>query len=381
MMVIPYSRQNIDDQDIQAVIEVLKSDYLTTGPKVREFEESFAKEVGAKYAISVANGTAALHIACLAADLGKNDELITSPLTFAASANCALYCGAKPVFVDIKPNGLIDESKIEEKITSKTKILIPVHYSGLPCEMEKISLIAKKHNLIIIEDASHALGASYNNHSIGDCYYSDMATFSFHPVKHIATGEGGMIVTNSKELACKLKILRTHGISKNPQDLSHIEGPWYYEMQMLGFNYRLSDIHSALGFSQLKKLDRFVKRRREIAQKYYEVFKNNSFFEMIFEEKDVKSSYHLFPILLKRSYISKRKEIFEKMRQQGLWVQVHYIPVHTFPYYRKLGYKLGTYPKSEEFYRREISIPIHPGMDDKDIEKVISVILSIFKKL
>ncbi|QEE16033.1 UDP-4-amino-4,6-dideoxy-N-acetyl-beta-L-altrosamine transaminase [Promethearchaeum syntrophicum] len=378
-MNIPYSRQTINDDDIQAVIDVLKSDYLTTGPKVREFEESFAKRVGVKYAIAMANGTAALHIACLAADLGKDDELITSPLTFAASANCALYCGAKPVFIDIKPNGLIDESKIEEKITSKTKILIPVHYSGLPCEMEKISCIAKKHNLIIIEDASHALGARYNNHSIGDCSYSDMAIFSFHPVKHIATGEGGMIVTNSQEFANKIRVLRTHGITKKQQDLSHNEGSWYYEMQMLGYNYRLSDIHSALGLSQLKKLDQFVKRRREIAQEYYNKFKNNPYFEMIYDTPNVKSSYHLFPILLKDQYISKKRIIFEEMRKNGLWVQVHYIPIHLFPYYQKLGYKKGSYPISEEFYKREISIPIYPGMSDNDVKVVITTIYQIFE--
>lgn len=241
---IPYGRQTIDEDDIEAVAETLESDFLTTGPKVKEFEEKFASYVGAKYAVVASSGTAALHLACLAAGLQEGQELITSPMTFAASANCALYCGAKPVFCDINlENGLIDENLIEEKINPKTKIIIPVHYAGLPCEMEKIKEIANKHNIIVIEDACHALGAKYKNSKIGDCAHSDMAVFSFHPVKHITTGEGGMITTNSEELYKKLLLFRTHGITKDADRIDNKEnGSWFYEMQELGYNYRITDI-------------------------------------------------------------------------------------------------------------------------------------------
>ena len=379
-MKIPYGKQYIDNGDIQEVIDVLKSDYLTTGPKVFEFEKAFAKKVGAKYAVSCANGTAALHIACLSSSLTTRDELITSPMTFSASSNCALYCNAKPIFVDIKVNGNIDETKIENKITHKTKILIPVHYSGRPCNMESIKNTAKKNNLIVIEDASHALGATYKGHSVGDCHYSDMATFSFHPVKHITTGEGGIVVTNSKELYEKLKVLRNHGITKETEKMTKCDGPWYYEMQSLGYNYRLTDIQCALGLSQLKKLDSFVRRRKEIAQIYYDAFEDYPYFDVINDEKGIQSSYHLFPILLKEPLITKRKEIFELLRKCGLWVQVHYIPVYNQPYYNHLGYTHGICPEAEQFYLREISIPMYPGMSNDDVKIVIDTIKNIFKK-
>ena len=276
-MIIPYGKQSIDKSDTKAVVDVLNSEFLTTGPKINEFEKSFARFVGAKYAIAVSNGTAALHQACLAAGLKNGDELITSPMTFAASANCALYCRAKPVFVDIKENGLIDENLIEEKITSRTKIIIPVHLGGLPCDLKRIKTIAKKHKLIVIEDACHALGSKYKNTKIGDCKYSDMAIFSFHPVKHITTGEGGMITTNSKILYEKLLLLRSHGITKDPTKfVNKCDDPWYCEMQDLGFNYRITDFQCALGISQLKKVKEFIKRRIEIAKTYDKEFINFS---------------------------------------------------------------------------------------------------------
>src|SRR4030042_3452072 len=261
---IPYSRQTIDKNDLKAVLKALQSDFLTTGPIIKKFEKNFCRYVGSKYAVAVANGTAALHLACLAAGLSKNQELITSPLTFAASANCALYCGAKPIFADINHQGLIDENLIEERITKKTKIIIPVHYAGLPCHLAKIKKLAQKHHLIVIEDACHALGAGDKKSKIGDCKYSDMTVFSFHPVKHITTGEGGMITTNSRKLYEKLLLLRNHGIAK---EIS-ISQPWYYEMRNLGFNYRITDLQCALGLSQLKKIERFIKKRRKIDKLY-----------------------------------------------------------------------------------------------------------------
>ena len=287
-----YGKQSISNDDIAAVTKILKSPYLTTGPSVKQFEEEFALKVGAKYAVAVANGTAALHIASLAANLTSGQELITSPLTFVASANCAFYCGAKPIFADIKPNGLIDPNSIQKKITKNTKIIIPVHYAGYPCDMENISKLAKENNLIVIEDACHALGARYKDSKIGDCQYSDMTVFSFHPVKQITTGEGGMVTTNSEKLYNKLLNLRTHGITKNKEEFKYTsDGPWYYEMQTLGYNYRITDFQCALGSNQLKRVDKFVSKRIELAKRYDEAFKNNQNIETLPEEKNTKSSY------------------------------------------------------------------------------------------
>ncbi|MBU1199377.1 MAG: UDP-4-amino-4,6-dideoxy-N-acetyl-beta-L-altrosamine transaminase [Nanoarchaeota archaeon] len=375
-----YGRQSIDEEDIKAVSDVLRSDFLTTGPKVAEFEQKFANYVRSKYAVAVSSGTAALHVACLAAGLKENDELITTPMTFAASANCALYCGAKPVFVDIHPEtGLIDETKIENKITKQTKIIIPVHYSGLSCEMEKIRKIAKKHRLIIIEDACHALGAKYKKSKIGDCRYSDMAVFSFHPVKHITTGEGGMITTNSKELYEKLKVFRNHGIVREPKKLiSRNEGPWYYEMQELGFNYRITDFQCALGLSQLKKVDGFINKRREIAKRYNDAFGNQQDLEIIREKEEQFNSYHLY--IIKTSSRKNRLLLFERLKEKGISCQVHYIPVYWHPHYQKLGYKKGACPNAENFYNQIISIPMYPTLNRKEQEFVIKTIKKSIKE-
>ena len=373
-MNIPYGRQTIGKADIEAVASVLNSEFLTTGPKVAEFEEKFALFVGAKYAVAVSNGTAALHLACLAAGLKNGDELITSPMTFAASANCALYCGAKPVFVDIKAeNGLIDERLIEKKITPKTKIVIPVHYTGLPCDMKQIHAIAKKHNIIIIEDASHALGSRYKGTKIGDCKYSDMAIFSFHPVKHITTGEGGMITTNSKDFYEKLLRQRTHGITKDPDKLlNKNEGSWFYEMQEFGFNYRLTDFQCALGISQLNKVKSFIKKRVEIAKTYDKEFSKTDGVEIIKPPEGYKNAHHLYIIKVKDR--KTRLNLFNYLKEQGLLCQVHYIPVYWHPYYQKLGFKKGICPKAEEFYEKIISIPMYPSLKNKEQKKVIKII-------
>ncbi len=370
---IPYGKQFLDEEDINVVADVLKSDFLTTGPKINEFENKVAEYTGAKYAVAVSSGTAALHLACLAAGLKKGEELITSPMSFAASANCALYCRAKPIFVDIDEQGLIDVDKIEGKINDKTKVIIPVHYTGLPCNMEKIKQISDKHNLTIIEDACHALGAKYKGSKIGDCKYSNMAVFSFHPVKQITTGEGGMITTNSKELYEKLKMLRNHGITKDPKKLiNKNEGPWHQEMQELGFNYRITDFQCALGISQLGKIEKFIENRRKIAKKYDKVFENNDNIEIIKEKEGQFDSYHLYVIRVKDK--ETRLKLFNYLKNNNIFCQVHYMPVYWHPYYQKLGYEKGLCSNAEEFYQRMISIPIYPKLTEKEQEYVIEQI-------
>ncbi len=383
MKPITYGRQYIDEEDIKAVENVLRSDYLTQGPKVREFEERLGGYVGAKYVVAFANGTAALHGAYFAAGLDKEDEIITTPITFAATSNAALYLGAKPVFSDIDLNtGNINPSKIEEKITQKTKIVVPVHYAGHPVELEKIYEIAKKYDLILIEDACHALGAKYHGEKIGSGKYSDMTIFSFHPVKSITTGEGGAVTTNNKEYYERLVLFRQHGITKNPANFVNAShGPWYHEMQELGYNYRLTDIQSALGISQLKKLDKFVKRRREIVSLYEKLFKDNPYFELPVEKDYAYSSWHLFPVKLKDKYIPYKKEIFEKLRNNNIFLQVHYIPVYRHPYYKSLGYKEGLCPNAEIFYKKEISFPIYYSLTDDEINYFVDTILAIMERL
>ncbi len=377
--ILPYSQQCIDKKDIDEVIKVLKSDFITTGPKIEQLEHDFSNYVGSNYAAAVSSGTAALHIACLAAGLKDEEELITSPITFAASANCALYCRAKPVFVDIKDNGLINENKIEEGITKKTKIIMPVHYGGLPCNMEKIKKISQQHNIIVIEDACHALGSKYKDNNIGSCKYSDMAVFSFHPAKHITTGEGGMITTNSKELYEKLLMLRTHGITKNSKKfVNKSNGSWYHEMHYLGFNYRITDFQCALGISQLKKIEYFIKKRRKIAKRYNAIFDKSKEIQYIKEEKNLFNSYHLYPIKVKDW--KTRLKIFNYLKTKDIFCQVHYIPVYMHPYYTDLGYKKGLCPMAEEFYQREISLPIFPSMTNEEINKVIKNTFSALRE-
>jgi len=379
--IIPYGHQSISKEDIKAVIKVLKSDYLTQGPTIPEFEEKLAEYVGARYAVVFNSGTAALNSAYFAAGLKKGDEFITTPNTFIATANAGVYLGAKPIFVDIeKETGNIDCSKIEPKISKQTKLIVPLHYGGHPVDLEKIKQLATKYKLHVVEDACHALGAKFKRNKIGSCKYSDMAVFSFHPVKHITTGEGGAVTTNNKKFYNKLLMFRTHGITKqNFQNES--DGEWYYEMQFLGFNYRLTDFQAALGISQLKRINQFIKKRREIAQVYNQAFNNNPYFEVITEKVYAFSAYHLFSILLKDSYISKKRQIFSKLRENRLGVQTHYIPVYLQPYYQNLGYQRGLCPQAKDFYQREISIPIFPSMTKKQINYVVKTIFRTFKTI
>lgn len=371
---IPYGRQCIEQDDIDAVIEVLQSDYLTTGPKVAEFEQVVADYTGAKYAVAVANGTAALHIACMAAGIGVGDEVITTPITFAASANCGLYCGAKPVFADIKADTYnIDPEQIEKKITEKTRAVIPVHFTGQPCEMDEITRIAKKHNLIVIEDAAHALGASYKNRKIGTI--SDMTIFSFHPVKHITTAEGGMVLTDDDELYKKLSLYRTHGITRNadwmeqtPNLEAGLEGAWYYQQTELGYNYRISDMQCALGITQMKKLERFVARRKKIAARYDEAFSGVDGIITPKQQEGCDNSYHLYVIQVTKK---PRRKVFEALRAAGIGVNVHYIPVYKHPYYQHHGYDGVCCPNAEMYYSRAISLPMYPLLTDEEQERVI----------
>ena len=374
---IPYATQSIDDDDIDAVVKTLKSTFLTTGPKVAEFEEAIKEVTGAKYAVTVNSGTAALHAACYAAGISSADEVITTPITFAATCNCVLYFGGKPVFCDIDPNTWnIDPDKIEDLITSKTKAIIPVHYTGQPCEMEKIRKIAKKHNLIVIEDAAHALGASYRDMPIGSI--SDMTCFSFHAVKHITTGEGGCVTTNREDIYKKLQLFRSHGITKDSEQFQANEDlpePWYYEQQFLGFNYRLTDIQAALGVSQIKKLPAFIERREEIAAAYFEAFSPLAELGKMTLPTILKHAVHAWHIFVIKVNPEQRSQIFQSLIEKGLGVNLHYIPVYLHPYYQRLGYQKGLCPEAEALFESIITLPLFPKMTESEIAYVIDCVI------
>ncbi|OEF98878.1 UDP-4-amino-4,6-dideoxy-N-acetyl-beta-L-altrosamine transaminase [Vulcanibacillus modesticaldus] len=374
---LPYAKQWIDDKDIKQVIEVLKSDYLTTGPMIQRFETKIADYVGSKYAVAFANGTAALHGAIFAAGIKEGDEVITSPITFVSSANCVLFQGGTVVFADIDHITYnIDPTKIEELITYKTKAIIPVDFTGQPVDLEKIKEIAKKYNLIVIEDAAHALGAIYRGKHIGSI--SDMTMFSFHPVKHITTGEGGIITTNNEKYYQKLLQFRSHGITKSPSQLINYDGPWYYEMQHLGYNYRITDIQAALGISQLAKLDKFLKLRQKYVKMYNEAFINIEGIQIPYQAKNVTSSWHLYVIRLKldRLWVS-RKEVFAALKAENIGVNVHYLPVYFHPFYQGLGYKRGLCPKAEKLYEEMITLPLFPKMSEEDVNDVIRAVKKV----
>lgn len=379
---MPYSHQSIDETDIDAVVEVLRSDFLTQGSRVAEFEQSLCDYCGASFAVTFSSGTAALHGACFAAGLTNGDEVITSPITFLSSANAALYLGAQPVFVDIEVDtGNIDNTLIRNSVSDNTKIILPVHFGGHPADLQRIKQIADEHELVVIEDASHALGAKYLDTTIGDCTYSDMAVFSFHPVKSITTAEGGAVLTNNRKLYETLISFRHHGVTRDTNLFLNQypdTGSWYYEMHHLGYNYRLPDLLCALGNSQLKRLDSFIQRRTEVVAKYNEAFSNTKSFETPIEKEYARSAWHLYPIRMGEQYFDQKTLIFSRLREAGVGIQVHYIPVYLQPYYRALGYKEQLCPNSETFYKKVLSIPIYPDISDEDIDYVVETILKVF---
>ena len=379
-----YGHQYIDDADIQAVVEVLKSDYLTCGPKIDELEKKLCEVTGAKYAVVCSNGTAALHIACQAAGIGPGDEVITTPITFAASANCALYCGAKPVFADIDEETYnIDPAKVEAVTTEKTKAVVAVDYTGQSVDLDRLLAHCREHNLVLIEDGAHVIGTSYNGRKNGSI--ADMTTLSFHPVKTVTGGEGGAVLTNSEEYYQKLLLYRSHGITKNPSLMEHEpDGPWYYEQLELGMNYRMTDMQAALIISQLDKLPLFMKRRKEIVKSYDEAFKK---LPQLFVQKEIPQSdttRHLYILRIRPEKLKiDRKQFFEALAAENICCQVHYIPVYYFPYYEKLGYQRGLCPKAEKLYEEEISLPLYYAMTDQDVDDVIRAVTRIveyFKK-
>lgn len=367
---IPYGRQTIEEDDIQAVVDVLRSDYLTTGPKIAEFEKMVADYVGAKYAVAISNGTSALHAACFAAGIQAGDEVITTPLTFAASSNCVLYCGGTPVFADVDPKTYnIDPEDIRRKITDKTKAIIAVHLAGQPCDMDEIHKIAKEHDLLVIEDGAHALGSVYKGKKIGTL--SDMTTFSFHPVKPITTGEGGMIVTDNEEFYKKMMLFRSHGITRDENLMTRNDGPWFYQQLDLGYNYRITDIQCALGSSQMKKLDRFLARRKEIVARYNEAFADCENIIIPYQLPETESGWHLYIVQVKNC---DRRKVFEALRKQEIAVNVHYIPVYMHPYYQEHGYKDVHCRNAEEVYSHIISLPLYPTLMVEEQEYVIETL-------
>ena len=388
--IIPYGKHYIDQDDINSVVDILKNKNLTQGPTVLAFEKAVANFVGSKYAVAMSSWTAGLHMAYLAAGLKENDKIITSPVTFVATSNAALYCNAKPIFSDIDPETInLCSKQLEEKVQNidNIKIISPVHFSGLPCDMKEIKRIADKHKITVIEDAAHALGAKYKDGTmVGNCKYSDMTGFSFHPVKSIAAGEGGMITTNNKRLYKKLLKLRSHGINKLDDKLINtelaftgdIKNPWYYEMQELGYNYRITDIQCALGQSQLKKLNKFIERRLELVLRYDKAFATFNNVKPIQKKYRKLSSHHLYVVEINFSNLKiNRVKLMTELRNEGILTQVHYMPVTSHPYYMSLGYKTCNYRNSVDYYNKCLSLPLYYSLTNDDQSKVIKLLKSL----
>lgn len=379
MRTIPYGKQEIDSKDIAAVVDALQSDFLTQGPRIAAFEKAFAGYVGAEYAVAVSNGTAALHLAALALNVNETSNVITTPITFAASANCVRYCGGKVTFADVDPRtATLDPAKVRVLLESAPKGtysgIIPVDFAGYPVNLEVFRKLADEYGLWIIEDACHAPGGYFTDSKgekqyCGNGKFAELAIFSFHPVKHIACGEGGMVTTNDPALYDRLMMLRTHGITKDAAKMHENHGGWYYEMQELGFNYRLTDFQAALGLTQLEKADKGLARRREIAEYYSEKFAGSQVNTAVADNGEG-HAYHLYVIKTKN-----RKQLYDKLREHHIYAQVHYIPVHTLPYYQSLGFKKGQFPQAEAFYEECLSLPMYPGLSQEDLDFVIQTVL------
>ena len=384
---IPYGRQDINEEDIAAVSSVLQSDFLTQGPAIERFERAVADHCGARHAVAVSNATAALHIACLALDLGPGDLAWTSPNTFVASANCARYCGADVDFIDIDPvswnisPSLLAQRLDEAQALGKLpKVLLPVHFSGQSCDMEEIGRLARKYNVAVVEDASHAIGARFLDSAVGCCKYSDCVVFSFHPVKIVTTGEGGIVVTNRDDLAARLLRLRSHGITRDASVMTEKNpGPWYYEQLELGYNYRMTDIQAALGTSQMTRLGAFVARRRELAARYDELLADLPL-QLPVQDARARSSWHLYVVRLRLDQIgSSHRQVFEALRAAGIGVNLHYIPVHLQPYYRALGFAEGYCPEAERYYREAISLPLYPALSETNQDYIAATLRDLLK--
>ena len=379
---IYYGKQNISEDDIREVVEVLRSDFLTQGPMIERFEKCVAEYCGAKYAVAVSNGTAALHIACLAARLGEGDVLWTSPITFVASANCARYCGADVDFVDIDINTYnMSVETLEEKLRTvkrKPKMVVPVHLAGQSCDMKRIHELAQEYGFMVMEDACHAMGADYLGKKVGCCEFSDMTVFSFHPVKIVTTGEGGMVLTNNKDLYEKLCLYRNHGITRNETFMTHeTDGPWYYQQLELGFNYRMTDIQAALGYSQMKRLDEFVQRRRYLADRYSKLLKDLPV-KLPGVIETASPSWHIYVIQVQFDKVERnKKEIFAEMRKKGVALNLHYIPVHTQPYYQRLGHSESECPNAMQYYEEALTLPLYYSLTDQQQENVVKCLREV----
>ncbi|MEO1945621.1 MAG: UDP-4-amino-4,6-dideoxy-N-acetyl-beta-L-altrosamine transaminase [Candidatus Thioglobus sp.] len=384
---IPYGKQDINQTDIDSVVDVLQSDFLTQGPQVPLFEKTVSDYCGAEYGVAVNSATSALHIACLALELGKGDWLWTSPNSFVASANCGLYCGAKVDFVDIDPQTYnlsakeLERKLIQAKQDSKLpKIVIPVHFAGQSCDMKRIHSLSKEYGFKIIEDASHAIGGKYLDQPIGGCQYSDITVFSFHPVKIITTAEGGLATTNDEKLSERMQLFRSHGVTRDPSLMTKLsEGGWYYQQVNLGFNYRMTELQAALGVSQMKRIDEFITNRHTLQERYNLLLSSLPIVKP-YQDRDSYSALHLYPIQIDLDSVDKdREKIFDELRQNGIGVNVHYIPIHTQPYYLQFGFKVGDFPNSESYYNRAISIPLFHTMTVEQQDEVLNVLMRVLQ--
>jgi UDP-4-amino-4,6-dideoxy-N-acetyl-beta-L-altrosamine transaminase len=381
--VIPYGRQHLDEDDVKAVVETLTSNWLTQGPAISKFETALADYCGANFGIAVNSATSALHIACLALGVSEGDRVWTSPNSFVASSNCALYCGAKVDFVDIDlhtgnmcVDALRNKLALAESTNALPKVVIPVHFAGQPCDMKEIRALSKQYGFFVIEDASHAVGAKYQEKFVGSCEFSDICVFSFHPVKIITTMEGGMALTNNSEWAEKMRMLRSHGITNDPEKMTEdSHGPWYYQQIVLGFNYRMTDVEAALGLSQLDKLDTFVEKRNALATYYDKSLRNQANIAPLSQHNGIYSSYHLYVVRVKSLDSTMHTALVTQLRESGIFAHVHYIPIHLQPYYQNLGFKKGDYPNAERYYQQAITLPMFPDLSEDDVASIVSTLI------